>query len=99
ACASRTVAQVHPQAARDVGDVVLALAQVLVLDAREHRTELFVRAVHGPRGVDALGPDDLLSAPHEERIVEHQDLGVEDRRQLAPPRLAYAIADLPKLLP
>ena len=52
--AARAVPQVHPQPAGDVGDVVLALAQVRVLDAREDGAELLVGAVHGPRRVDPL---------------------------------------------
>ena len=73
-----------PQPAGHVGDVVLALAQVLVLDAREDRAELFVGAMHRPRRIDALVADDLLGAADEQRIVEHQDLRVEDRGELAP---------------
>ena len=55
--------------------------------------------MHGPRGVDALGADDLLGPADQHRVVEHQDLRVEQRRQLAAGPLREARADVLQLLP
>ena len=96
---ARAVPQVHAQAAGDVGDVVLALAQVRILHRREELVELLVGAMHRPRGVDALGADDLLGAADQHRVVEHQDLRVEQRRQLAAAALRQPRADVLQLLP
>jgi hypothetical protein len=76
----------------------IELAQVLVLDAGEHRPELFVGTVHGPGGVDPLLLDDLFRPADKQRIVEHQDLRVEDRRQLAAASLQQTIANILQLL-
>src|SRR5262249_1570362 len=47
--------------------------------------------------VDALLPDDLARARHEHRVVEHQQLRVEDRRELGVPA-RYARTDLDELI-
>ena len=41
--------------------------------------------LHRPLGVDALFADDLGGARQQHRVVEHQQLRVEQRRQLRPP--------------
>ena len=48
------VAQVHREAADEVGDVALALAQVRVGDLVEHGAEFLEHLLDGPLGVDAL---------------------------------------------
>ena len=92
------VPQVQAQPPGDVGDVVLTLAQVLVLDAREDRAELFVGAMHRPRGVHLLLAHDLFGASDQRRVVEHQDLRVEDRRELGAAGLGDARADVLQLM-
>ena len=92
------LAQVHLQAADEIGDVALALAQVRVGDLVEDRAELVEHLLHRPLGVDALVADELGGPRHEHRIVEHQQLRVEERRQLAAAAPGDARADVGELL-
>ena len=71
-------AQVHGQPADDVGDVALALAQVGILGLVEERRDVLERALQRRLGVQPLGPDRLRRAPDEHRVVEHQELRVEE---------------------
>ena len=71
-------AQVHAQAADDVADVSLALAQVRVVRLVEERGDLLERALQRRVGVQALGADDVGRALDQHRVVEHQQLGVEE---------------------
>ena len=95
---ARAVAQVHAQAAGDVGNVVLSLAQVRVLHGRELFVETLVGAMHCPGRVDAFGADDLLGLADQHLVVEHQDLRVEERGQLAARPLRDADHDVLQLL-
>ena len=61
--------------------------------------DLLVGAVHGPRRVHPLFFDDLLRPSDEQRIVQHQDLRVEDGRELVAAGLDHALADVVQLLP
>jgi hypothetical protein len=69
--------QVHAQAPGHVGHVVLALPQVRIFHRAEQLVQLLVGAMHGPRGVDALGADDMLGAADQHLVVKHQQLRVE----------------------
>ncbi len=73
------VPQVHAHPAGDVGDVALALAQVRILDGGEHRAQFLVGAMHRPGGVDAVGFDQRARPAEEHRVVEHEQLRVEQR--------------------
>ena len=76
------VAQVHAQPAGDVVQIALALVQVRIVNLVEHRGHFVERPLDGPFGVDALFHHDRGGAADEHRIVEHQDLRVEDRREV-----------------
>ena len=76
--AALLVAQVHAQPAGDVVQVALALVQIRIVDLVEHGGDFVERALHGPLGVDALLHDDRRGAADEHRVVEHQQLRVED---------------------
>ncbi len=47
----------------------------------EHRAELVARLLHRPFGVAALAANQLGGARGQHRIVEHQDLRLEQRRR------------------
>ena len=51
----------------------------------------------GPLGVDTLRPDDLRSARDQHRVVEHEQLRVEKRRQLASSSVGQASRDVNEL--
>ena len=89
--------QVHPHPAGDVGDVAVALAQIGVFDRGEHRAQLLVGAVHRPGGVDALGLDQLAGPAEEHRVVEDEQLRVEQRGQVVAGAAGEAVADLGEL--
>ena len=74
---SPSAAQVHAQAADDVGDVPLALAQVGIVDLVEERRHFVERALQRRLGVQPLVADDRGGAIDQHRIVEHQQLRVE----------------------
>ena len=90
-------AQVHPHAAGDVGDVAVAFAQVRILDRSEHLAQLLVGPVHRPRRVDPLGLDQFAGPAEEHRVVEDEQLGVEERRQVVAGAVGQPIADLGQL--
>ena len=54
--------------------------------------------MHRPRGVDALAAHDVLGAADQHLVIEHQQLGVEQRRQLAGRALCDAGANVLELL-
>ena len=91
-------AQVHAQAPRHVVEVALALVQVRILDVVEHRGDLVERALHGPLRVDTLGGDQIRGAADQHRIVEHQQLRVEDGGEIGALQLRDARANLLQLL-
>ena len=70
-------AQVHAEPADDVGDVSLPLAEVRVISLIEERRDLIQRAAQRRFGVEAFHPDDRRGAIDQHRIVEHQQLRVE----------------------
>ena len=55
-------------------------------------------ALYRPFGVDALGGNQVRGAADEHRIVEHQQLRVEDRGEVRPLQLGDAPSDLQQLL-
>ena len=55
--------------------------------------------MHRPRGVDAFGADDLLGPADQHRVLEHQDLRVEERGQFAATALREPRANVLQLLP
>jgi len=86
-----------PPISGEHNDVGNFLVRVLG-DFIEHRAELVERLLDGPLGVDPLIADDLGDPRDEHRIVEHQQLGVEDRGQLGPAR-GDAGAEIDQLAP
>ena len=76
------VAQIHAQAAGDVVQVALTLVQVRIVDVVEDRGGFVERALHRPLRVDPLVTNDGGSPSHQNRIVEHQQLRVEDGREI-----------------
>ncbi len=92
------VAQVHLQPADEVGDVALPLAQVGIGDLVEDGAELLEHLLDGPFRVDAIDAHDLGRARHHHRVVEHQELGIEERGELAPPAARDARPDVDELL-
>ena len=87
-------AQVHAQAADDVADVPLALAQVRVVGLVEERGDFVERALERGGGVQALAADDRLRPRDQHRVVEHQELRVEEVRVLGAGGLRDAGLDL-----
>ena len=71
------------QPADEIGHVALALAQIRVGHFVEHGAELVEDLLDRPLGVDPLFAHQFGRARHEHRIVEHQQLRVEERGQLA----------------
>ena len=69
-----------------------------ILHRHEDVVQLLVGAMHRPGGVDALVADDRLGAPDQHRVVEHQQLRVEQRRQLGAAALVQPAADVLQLL-
>ncbi len=53
--------------------------------------------MHRPGGVDPLVTDDRLGPPKEHRVVENQQLRVEERRQLVAGPVREPVADLLQL--
>ena len=96
--AALLAAHVHAQPAGDVVQVALALVQVRILDVVEDRGQLVERALHRPFGVHALRLDDRGRAAEQHRIVEHQDLRVEDGGEVRAPQRGDPLADLLELL-
>src|SRR5262249_19434156 len=86
--------QVGAEASDDVGDVSLALAQVGIVHAVEQRRHFVERALQGRLRVQALVADDSRRAIDEHRIVEHQELRVEEVRVLGPERGADSLLDV-----
>src|SRR3989442_1465295 len=93
-----TLSQVHLETTDQIGHVAFAFPQVGVGDLVEHGAELLEDLLEGPLGVDLLFADDVRHTGHEHRIVEHQELSVEERGHLraAPPR--DTAADVHQLL-
>ena len=97
--AARSVAQVHADAAGDIGDVAAPIAQVRVVDVVEQRRDLVERPLHRPLRVHLLLADQRPRAADEQRVVEHQQLRVEQRRQLGARPGAQLAANGRDLLP
>ena len=93
------LAQVHLEPADQVGDVAAPLPQVRIGHLVEHRAELVEHLLHRPLRVDALLAHDLDGSRDDHRVVEHQQLRVEQRGDVgsAPPR--HVRADVRQLLP
>src|SRR5437773_2309293 len=80
--ASLFAAQVQAQPSGHIMQIALALVQVGILDVVEHRGNLVEGALHGPLGVDALGGDQVRRAADEHWIVQHEELRIEDGREV-----------------
>ena len=80
--AALVVAKVHPQATGDIVQVAFALVQIRIVNVVEDGGGLVERALHRPFGVDPFVAHDRGRASDQDRIVEHQQLGVEDRRKI-----------------
>src|SRR5262249_8554649 len=76
----------------------LALPQVRIGDVVEYRPELLERPLDRPFGVDPLLADERGGAAHEHRVLEDEQLRVEDRGELRPTHLGDAGPDLLQLL-
>ena len=70
--------QVHGQPADHVGDVALALAQIGILRLVEERGNVLERPLERGLGVQPFAADRVGRAPDEHRVVEHQQLRVEE---------------------
>jgi hypothetical protein len=92
------LAQVHAQTADYVGDIAAALAQVRVIDIGEKPGHLIERALERPIGVRPLFADERDGSRDQQRIVKHQELGIEERRQLGARPCRQPILDCRKLL-
>jgi hypothetical protein len=79
-------AEIHAQPPDQIADVAFPLAQIRIGHVVEHGAEFVERLLHRRLGVDAFAPDDVGGARHQHRVVEHQQLRVEERRHLRPPR-------------
>jgi hypothetical protein len=95
----RRCAQVHAQAPDDVGDVPFAFAEVRILDFVEIGRELLERALQGRFRVQPLLTDDRGGAIDQHRIVEHQELRVEQVGMAAARGASHPVLDFPELLP
>jgi hypothetical protein len=82
---------VHPEPAGDVVQVALPFVQVRVLDVIKDRAQLVERPLNGPLGIDALNVNDLRCPADQERVIEDQELRIEDGRQL----VTFQFRDLP----
>ena len=71
------LAQVHAQPPDHVVDVTLALPQIGIVAAIEQRRHLVERAIERGLRVEPLGANDRRGALDQHRVVEHQDLRVE----------------------
>jgi hypothetical protein len=90
------VPEVHAQPPHQIGDVAFPLPQVGVGHLVEYRAEFLKHLLDRPLGVHALGADDVGGPRHEHGIVDHQELGIEERRHLGAPA-PHALADLGQL--
>jgi hypothetical protein len=79
---SLLVTEVHPQTAGNILQVALAFVQVRVVDIIEHRGRFIECTLHRPFGIDSFVADDGGRPPDENRIVQHQQLSVEDRGEV-----------------
>ncbi len=85
--------QVAAKPADHVGDVAAALAQVLVAHLREDGAELVEGAVKRPLGVHAVGCDDPPGARHQQVVVEHEHLRLEQAGKIGARPLRDACMD------
>ena len=92
------VPEVHAQAAHQIRDVSFTLAEIRVRHLVEHGAELLENLVERPLGVDALLANELGGAGHQHRIVEHQQLRVEQGGQLGAPAPQQPRSDVDQLL-
>jgi hypothetical protein len=60
--------------------VAAALAEVVVVGVVEELLDVLDGAPQGPLGVDPLGADGRLGLVGEQRVVEHEQVRVEDER-------------------
>jgi hypothetical protein len=93
------VTEVHTQTAGDVIQIAFPFVQIRIVDAIEHGGRFIERPLHGPFGVDSFVPNHCRRATNENRVVEHQQLGIEDGSEVGAPRRRDAPPDLLKLSP
>ncbi len=89
--------QVAPEAADDVRHVAAALAQVVVTHFREHVAELVEGAVERPLRVDAIRLDDPARARHQQRVIQHEQLRLEQAGEIGAGPLRHPVVDRPQL--
>ena len=74
----RCTCDVAYESVGDVENVTAPRAKVVITNPIENQSQLFECYFDGPLCVHALLSNDLFDTPNEERVVEHQDLGIED---------------------
>ena len=90
--------EIHLQPAHHVGHVPLALAQVRVSDLVKDDAELVEYLLNRPLGIQKILAHEGLGSRHEHRVVEHQQLRIEQRRKLGPAPPTDAGTDVLQLL-
>ena len=93
-----TLSQVHPETAHQIGHIALSLAQIGIGDLVEDGAEPVEYLLNRPFRVDVLFTHDVSGMRHQHRIVQHQQLRVEQRRQFGA-ALRHAGPDVEKLFP
>ena len=88
------LSQVHLQAANEIGDVALSFAQVRVGNLIENGAELVEHLLDRPLGIHQRVAHQRFGPRHEHRVVEHQQLRVEQRGQFRPAAPADAGANV-----
>ncbi len=92
------LSQVETETPGDVVHVALALVQISVVEIVEDGGQLVERALYRPLGVDPFVADHRRSPADQRRIIEHEQLGVEQGCQVRPFQLGDAMPDLLELL-
>ena len=95
---SPPVAKIHAQTSDDVADVPLSLFQVDIFTLIEHGGDFSKSTLERGSGIQLFGADDLGGTVDEHRIVEHQQLRVEQIRVLGARRFGDPLADVLQLL-
>ncbi len=95
----RGATQVQQDAANDVVQVAPALTNVGVGQLLEEVVKPFRDGTERPLGVDALAPHDVDGPVQKERILEHQEVGIENVRVWKAGLPRKALLDGEELLP
>src|SRR5690606_33385533 len=78
----------------DVGHVAATFTHPLVALARPRGLQIGDDALDRPFGIDAIGAHEFIGPAHEQRVVEHQHLGDEDRGLCVAQRARQPFGDL-----